>query len=128
MVNVALDRRPMEGIAAPFPIELSGLTLAPDSGHVEHLPRPLEHSVLDVKRRNDNLNRSDEPQFGSDLRQSSLELEDVIRRKVLQSRSMGRVSARDVNGLLLSPWRMLVWMIRKCLWMRSIRRAYGSGI
>ena len=81
MVNVALDRRSMEGIAAPLPVESSGLTLAPDSGHVEDLPSsgPLEHSVLDVKRRNDNLNRSDEPQFGSDLRQSSLELEDAIR-------------------------------------------------
>ena len=46
---------------------------------------------------------SDEPQFGSDPRQSSLELEDAIRHEVLKCRSMGRVSARDVNGLLLSP-------------------------
>ena len=64
---------------------------------------PLEHSVLDMEIRNDNLDSSHEPQFGSDLRQSSLELEDAIRREVLMSRSMGRVSARDVNGLLLSP-------------------------
>ena len=105
MTNVALDRRPMEGISTPLPVELSGLALAPDSGHVEYSPssRPLEHSILDVKMRNDILVSSDEPQFGSDLRQSSLELEDAIRREVLKSQSMGRVSARDVNGLLLSP-------------------------
>ena len=105
MVNVALDRRTMEGISAPLPVESSGLALAPDSEHVEHLPSSgqLEHSVLDGKRRNDNLNSSNEPQFGSDLGQSNLELEDAIRCEVLKSRSMGRVSARDVNGPLLSP-------------------------
>ena len=64
---------------------------------------PLEHSVLDMKMRNDKMDSSDESQFGSDLRQSSLELEDTIRREVLRSRSMGRVSASDVNGLMLSP-------------------------
>ena len=46
--------------------------------------------------RNDNLDSSNEPQFGSDLGQFSLELEDAIRREVLMSRSMGRVSAHDV--------------------------------
>ena len=97
--------------------------------HVEHLPSsgPLEHSVLEAKWRNDNLNSSNEPQFGSDLGQSSLELEDAIRREVLRSRSMGRVSACDVNGLLLSPENVF-WVIRKCLWMKSARRAYGSGV
>ena len=56
-----------------------------------------------MNRRSDNLDSSDEPQFDSDHRQSSLELEDAIRREVLKSRSMGHVSARDGNGLLLSP-------------------------
>ena len=72
---------------------------------MEHLPisGPLEHSVLEAKRRNDNLDSNNEPQFGSDLGQSSLELEDAIRREVRRSMSMGRVSARDVNGLWLSP-------------------------
>ena len=46
----------------------------------------LAHSVLDMEMRNDNLDSSEESQFGSDHRQS-----------------MGRVSARDGNGLLLSP-------------------------
>ena len=48
MVNAALDRRPMEGITAPLPVESSGLALAPDRGHVEYLPssRPLEHVVM----------------------------------------------------------------------------------
>ena len=64
---------------------------------------PLAHSVLDMEMRNENLDSSEEPQFGSDRRQSSLELEDAIRREVLKSPSMGRVSARDGNGLLLSP-------------------------
>ena len=105
MVNVALDRRPMEGIAAPLPVESSGLALASDSGYVEYSPssRPLEHSVLDMKMRNDKLDNSDELQFGSDLRQSGLELADAMRREVLRIRSMGRVSASDVNGLMLSP-------------------------
>ena len=64
---------------------------------------PLEHSVLDMKMRNDKMDSSDESQFGSDPRQSSLELEDAIRREVLRSRSMGRASASDVNSLMLSP-------------------------
>ena len=48
MVNVALNRRLMEGITAPLPVESSGLALAPDRGHVEYSPslRPLEHVVL----------------------------------------------------------------------------------
>ena len=46
------------------------------------------------------MDSSNEQQFGSDLGQSSLELENAMRREVLRSRSMGRVSARDVNGLL----------------------------
>ena len=172
-VNVALDRRPMEGITAPLPIESSGLALAQDRGHMEYSARsrplghavlfhadpagqhaavgtlspsdccpagpagpcvaggsvgpddclqvmepfehsvpdhadpatvgPLEHSVLDMEMRNDNLDSSNELQFGSDLGQFSLGLEDAIRREVLKSRSMGRVSACDVNDLLLSP-------------------------
>ena len=103
--NVALGRRPMEGITDPLPIESSGLALAPDSGHVEYLPslRPFEHGVLDVNRRYDNVDSSDEPQFGSDSRQSSLELEDAIRHEVLKSRSMGCVPDRDVKGLMSSP-------------------------
>ena len=169
MVKAALDRRPMEGITAPLPVESSGLALSPDRGHVEYSPSlrplehavlfyvdpagqhalspsdccpagpagpcvaggpvgpddclkvmepfehsvldhadpatvgPLEHSVLYMEMRNDNLDSSNEPQFSSDLGQFSLELEDAIRREVLRSRSMGRVSACDVNGMLLSP-------------------------
>ena len=66
--------------------------------HVEHLSSsgPLEHSVLEAKWRNDNLNSSNEPQFGSDLGQSSLGLEDAIRLEILRSRLMGRVSERPV--------------------------------
>ena len=68
MVNVALDRRPMEGITAPLSVESSGLALAPDCEHVEYSPssRPLEHSVLDRKLRNDKMDSSDESLFGSD--------------------------------------------------------------
>ena len=76
LVNVALGHRPMEGITDSLPVESSGLVLAPDSGHVEYLPspRPFEHWVLDMNMRYDNLDSSDELQFGSDSRQSSLEL------------------------------------------------------
>ena len=47
-MNAALDRRPMEGITVPLPVELSGLALAPDRGHVEYSPssRPLEHHAV----------------------------------------------------------------------------------
>ena len=39
---------------------------------------PLAHLVLDMEMRNDNLDSSEEPQFGSDRRQFRLELEDAI--------------------------------------------------
>ena len=82
--NVALGRRPMEEITYPLPVESLGLALAPDGGHVEHLSSLvlLEHSVLEAKWRNDKLDSSNEPQFSSDLGQSSLELEDAIRHEV----------------------------------------------
>ena len=83
--------------------------------------------VLDMEMRNDNLDSSEELQFGSDRRQSSLELEDAIRREVQKSRSMGR--AQPVMGTACCYHRrMLGWVIRVCLWMRSVWRAYGSGI
>ena len=68
-----------------------GLVLAPDSGYVKDPPHPspLEQGALGVDRRSDNLDSSDERQCGSDRRQSSLELEDAIRREVLKSWSMG---------------------------------------
>ena len=100
-----LDRLPIEGISGRLSVNSPGLALAPDSGYVKNPPHPspLVQGALGVNRRSDNLDSFDEPQFGSDRRQSSLELEDAIRREVLKSRSMGRVSARDGNGLLLSP-------------------------
>ena len=60
MVDVALDRRPLEGISAPLPVESSGLAMAPGSGPMEHLSesRPLEHSVLDIKVGQDKLRDS----------------------------------------------------------------------
>ena len=63
---------------------------------------PLEHSVVDTKMKNDKLDSSDESLFGSDCGQSSLVLADAMRREVIRIRSMGRVSASDVNGLILS--------------------------
>ena len=94
--NDALGRRHMEGITDPLLVELSGLALAPDSRHVKYSPgpRPFEKGVLDVNRRYDILDSCDEPQFGSDSGQSSLEWEDAIRHAVLKSRSAGRVPAR----------------------------------
>ena len=57
MVDVALDRRPLEGISAPLPVESSGHAMAPGRGPMEHLSesRPLEHSVLDIKVGQDKL-------------------------------------------------------------------------
>ena len=105
MVDVALDRRPMEGITAPLPIESSGLAMAPSSGPMEHLSksRPLEHSVLDIKVGNDKLDIHDGPLFGSDRGWSCLEITDAMWREALRIRSTGRVSAGSVNGLILSP-------------------------
>ena len=95
----------MEGITEPLRVELSGLALAPDSKHEGHLrnSKPLEQSVVDVIRRQDNLKSSEGTQFGSDTGQSSPELEDAIRREVLRNRLMGYMSSRDVNGRLFSP-------------------------
>ena len=105
MVNVSLDRRHMEGITAPLPVESSGLAMAPSSGPMEHLSgsRPLEHSVLDIKVGNDKLDIHDGPLFGSDHGWSCLDITDAMRREALRIRSTGRVSAGSVNGLILSP-------------------------
>ena len=57
MVDVALDRRPMEEITAPLPVESSGLVMALGSGLTEDLSGsiPLEHSVSDMDVGNDIL-------------------------------------------------------------------------
>ena len=95
----------MEGIIEPLQVELSGLALAPDSKHEEHLPssKPWEQSVLDMTRSQDNLKSSEGTQFGYDTAQSSPELEDAIRREGLRNSLMRYMSSRDVNGRLLSP-------------------------
>ena len=105
MVDVALDRRPMEGLTAPLLVESSGLAMAPSSEPMEHLSGsiPLEHSVLDIKMGNDKLDVHDGPLFGSDSGWSCLEITDAMRREALRIRSTGRVSAGSVNGLILSP-------------------------
>ena len=104
ILDVALDRRPMEGITAPFPVESSGLAMALSSGPMEQLSgsRPLEHSVLDFKGGNDKLDIHDGPLFGSDHGRSCLEITDAMWREALRIRSTGRVSAGSVNGLILS--------------------------
>ena len=79
----------MEGISGRLLMMNSpGLALAPDGGYVKDPPHPspLEQGAIGVNRRSDNLDSSDEPQFGSDRRQSSLELEDAIRREIIKSR------------------------------------------
>ena len=105
MVDVGLDRRPMEGITAPLPVESAGLAMAPGGGLMEHLSgsRQLEHSVSDMKVGNVKLDIHDGPLFGSDRGWSCLEITDVMRREALRIRSTGRVSACSVNGMILSP-------------------------
>ena len=94
----ALGCRPMEGIIEPLQVEFSGLALAPDSKHEEHLPssKPWEQSVLDMTRSQDNLKSSEGTQFGYDTGQSSPELEDAIRREVLRNRSMRYIICHPV--------------------------------
>ena len=118
----ALGCRPM--------VELSGLALALDSKHEEHLPnsKPWEQSVLDMTRNQDNLKSSEGTQFGYDTGQSSPELEDAIRCEVLRNRSMGYMLSRDVNGRLLSPVNANLSDMEMSLDHRSVRKAYGSGI
>ena len=104
-VTDTLHRRPMEGISGRLLVKSPGLALAPDSGHVKYPPNPspFEQVALGVNRRFHNLDSCDEPQFGSDSGQSSLEWEDIIRHAVLKSRSMDRVPGLDDNSLMLSP-------------------------
>ena len=61
----ALGCRPMEGITEPLQVELSSLALAPDSKHEELLPssKPLEQSVCDVTRSQDNLTSFEGTEF-----------------------------------------------------------------
>ena len=86
MVDVALDRRPMEGLAVPLPVESLGLAMAPSSEPMEPLSvsRPLEHSVLDIKMGIDKLDVHDGPLFGSDRGWSCLEIMDAMWREALQ--------------------------------------------
>ena len=78
-VTDTLHRRPMEEISGRLLVKSPGLALAPDSGHVKYPPNPspFEQVALGVNRRSDNLDSCDEPQFGSDSGQSSLEWEDI---------------------------------------------------
>ena len=96
MVDVALDRRPMEGITAPLTVESSGLAMAPGSEPMEHLSesRPLEHLVLDIKVGHDKLDIHDGPLFSSDHGWSCLEMTDAMRHEALRIRSTGRVFGR----------------------------------
>ena len=68
MVDVALDRRSMEGLAVPLPVKSLGLAMAPSSEPIEpsSVSRPLEHSVLDIKMGINKLDIHDGPLFGSD--------------------------------------------------------------
>ena len=68
---------------------------------LELLARPM----LDITQYGNTEMDTDpsESLFGPDRRQSTRELADAMRREVLRMRSMGHVSASDVNGLMLSP-------------------------
>ena len=68
MLDIVLDRRPMEGLAVPLPVESLGLAMTPTSAPMETLSvsQPLEHSVLDIKMGIDKLDIHDGPLFGSD--------------------------------------------------------------
>ena len=104
-----LDRHPMEGISGRLLVNSPGLALAPDGGYVKDPPHPspLEQGALGVNRRSDNLDSSNEPQFGSNRRQSSLELEDAIRREVTKE---------SVDGSCFSPcWERPVVITGECL-------------
>ena len=105
MLDVALDRRPMEGLAVPLSVESLGLAMAQTSEPMEALSvcRPLEHSVLDIKMGIDKLDLHDGPLFGSDRGWSCLEITDDMRREALRIRSTGRISDDSVCSLVLSP-------------------------
>ena len=105
MVDVALDRRPMKGLAVPLPVESLGLAMAPSMEHMEPLSvsRPLQHLVLDIKMGIDKLDVNDGPLFGSDRGWSCLEITDAMRREALSIRSTGRISDDSVHSLILSP-------------------------
>ena len=105
MVDVALDRRPMKGLAVPLPVESLGLAMAPSSEHMEPLSvsRPLEHSVMDIKLGIDKLDVHDGPLFVSDRGWSCLEITDAMRREALRIRLTGHISDDSGCSLILSP-------------------------
>ena len=105
MVDVALDRRPMKGLAVPLPVESLGLAMAPSSEHMEPLSvsRPLEHSVMDIKLGIDKPDVHDGPLFGSDRGWSCLEITEAMRREALRNRSTLRISDDSGCNLILSP-------------------------
>ena len=105
MVDVALDRRHMKGLAVPLPVESLGLTMAPSSEDMEPLSvsRPLEHSVMDIKLGIDKLDVHDGPLFSSDRGWSCLEMTDAMRHEALRIRSTGRISDDSGCSLIVSP-------------------------
>ena len=105
MVDVALDRRPMKGLAVPLPVQSLGLAMAPSSEHMEPLSvsRPLEHSVMDIKLGIDKLDVHDGPLFGSDRGWSCLDITDAMRREALRIQSTGRISNNNSYSLIFSP-------------------------
>ena len=105
MVDVALDRRPMKGLAVPLPVESLGLAMAPSSEDMEPLSvsRLLEHSVMDITLGIDKLDVHDGPLFGSNRGWSCLEMTDAIRREALRIQSTGRISDDSGCSLIVSP-------------------------
>ena len=68
------------------------------------------------------MDSSDEPQFGSDRRQSILELEDAIRREIIKSRLGDTdVSLDEVRSEGLQRWNMDI-MVEICM-IQRIRRS-----
>ena len=105
MLDVALDRRRMEGLAVPLSVESLGLAMTPTSAPMEILSvsRPLEHSVLDIKMGIDKLDIHDGPLFGSDRGWSCLEITDAMWREAHRIRSTGRIPDDSVRSSILSP-------------------------
>ena len=105
MVDVALDRRPTEGITVPLPVESSGLVMALGNGLTVDLSGslPLEHLVSDMEVGNNRLDIHDEPLFGSDRGWSYLEFTDAMRQEALQIWSAGWVPAGSVDRMVVLP-------------------------
>ena len=89
----------MDGMTKSRQEDLSGFELAVAGTDKEQLPTSysVEQSESIISESQNYLKNTDETQFSYDTGLSSRELEDAIRREVLQNRLVGQVNMMDAD-------------------------------